>query len=36
MARLKGPICGKGHKDDDDDDDDDDDIDSSAYTSYSI
>ena len=26
MARLKGPICGKGHKDDDDDDDDDDDI----------
>ena len=34
MARLKGPICGKGHKDDDDDDDDD--IDSSACTSYSI
>ena len=32
MARLKGPICGKGHKDDDDDDD----IDSSAYTSCSI
>ena len=35
MARLKGPICEKGHKDDDDDDDDDD-IDSSACTSYSI
>jgi len=32
MARLKGPICGKGHKDDDDDND----IDSSAYTSRSI